>query len=125
MHCPNCGTEVQSGATQCPQCEIAIAWDGNTATFQMPEDDVTVFVATDSTMLPIIESLLTANEIPYTVINRVTQDLVGWGRINTGFSPVTGPPIVKVHASQAEAARELIASANRDLVVPADDAQPE
>jgi hypothetical protein len=112
MHCPNCGTEVQPGATQCRQCEIPIAWDGDTATFQVPGEDVPVFVAKDPTMLPVIESLLEVNGIPFVVANGVTQDLIGWGQFNLGYNPITGPPIVKVHAQHAEAARELIASAS-------------
>ena len=112
MHCPNCGSEVQPRADKCPQCEIAVAWDGDVATFQMPEDDVPVFVARDPAMLPVIESLLEVNGIPFIVNNEATQDLLGWGKVNVGYNPITGPPVVLVPAEHAESARELIATAS-------------
>ena len=121
MRCPNCGTEVQQGAVRCPQCEIAISWDGDTATFQVPGDAVPVFVAKDPAMLPVIESLLEANDIPFVVANDATQDIIGWGRFVDGFNPVTGPPIIRVPAEHAEAARELIAGASP----PSEEAAPE
>ena len=121
MRCPNCGTEVQARVEHCPQCEIAIQWDGDTATFQMPADDVPVFMATDPAMLPVIESLLEVNGIPFIVTDEVSQDFLSWGRLIAGYSPVTGPPIVRVPAEHAEAARELIATASR----PAEEQAPE
>jgi hypothetical protein len=125
MRCPNCGTGVEQGVTQCPQCEIAVAWEGDTATFHLPQDDVPVFTATDPAMLPVIESLLDASGIPYVVSDDVSQDFMSWGRLIAGYSPVTGPPVVRVPAEHAEAARELIASARVGPAAPDEESPPE
>jgi hypothetical protein len=65
-------------------------------------------------MLPVVESLLQANDIPFVVTDEVSQDFMSWGRLIAGYSPVAGPPVVRVPADHAEAARELIASASAE-----------
>lgn len=111
MRCPYCGSTVTPGAEACAQCEVRILWDGDSAKFQAPETYVPVFVASDPAMLPVIESLLSANDIPFVVPNETTQDFLGLGRAASGFNMIIGPPVVKVPGEQAAAARELIASA--------------
>ena len=111
MKCPYCGTPVELRAERCAQCEVPITWNGDVAEFHVPEGFVPVLVAIDPTQLPVVESLLAANGIPFEVSDEISQDFMSWGRVLAGYSPVTGPPIVRVPGEFVEAARELIASA--------------
>lgn len=108
MKCPYCGAPVTKGAARCAQCDSAIAWDGDTATFSTPGPLVRVFTAWDPASLPIIESLLEANGIPFEVSNEVSQDFYSWGRLIAGHNPAFGPPVVHVPATRADEARALI-----------------
>ena len=110
MRCAYCGTVVQPGAERCIQCDVRIVWDGDTAKFLVPEGHVPVFIAREPAKLAVIKSLLIANEIPFLVSDDISQDFMSWGRFIAGYSPVTGPPIVRVPGEYAQAARELIAS---------------
>ncbi len=110
MKCPYCGTAVTRGDTACSQCEARIAWVGEEAEFEVPESFVPVFVAYDPAMLPVVESLLSANGIPFVIPNDTTQDFMGLGRLGVGYNAITGPPVVKVPGEHAQAASELIAS---------------
>ena len=113
MKCAYCGTAVTPAAERCPQCEVPIVWDGDTAEFLVPEAYVPVFVANDPAMLPVIMSLFEANDIPFVVTDEVSQDFLSFGRVVAGYNPVTGPPVVKVPGRMVDAVRELIASASR------------
>ena len=110
MRCPYCGTEVTPGMERCPRCEVAIVWNEREAEFLAPGDFVEVYRAGDPMSLPVVESLLESNDIPYFVANGVTQDFLSWGRVVTGYNVLLGPPIVKVPESRADEARELIAA---------------
>ena len=110
MHCLYCGTPVTPGMERCPRCEVEILWREGEAEFLAPGDFVEVFRASDPTSLPVIESLLETNDIPYFVANGITQDFLSWGRLGTGYNVLLGPPIVKVPESSADEARELIAA---------------
>jgi len=109
--CPYCGAAVNAGAEVCAQCGSRIEWDGDDATFETPGSLVRVFTAWEPASLPVIESLLEANGIPFEVANEVTQDFFSWGRLLAGHNPVCGPPVVRVPADREEEARELIKAA--------------
>jgi hypothetical protein len=110
VKCPYCGTVVVEGAESCTQCDSRITWSDGEATFVTPDTYVPVFTAWDATVLPVVESLLESNGIPFTVANEDTQDIVGLGRAGMGFNPIVGPPVVRVPTGYEDAARELIAS---------------
>ncbi len=110
MKCPNCGSAVIAGAEACAQCEVRIVWEGDIPNFQGPDGYIPVFTAYDPAMLPVVESLLTANDIPFIVPNDTTQDMFGLGRMASGFNAIIGPPVVRVPSEHVEAANELIAS---------------
>ena len=110
MRCLYCGTEVSPGTERCPRCEVVILWKEGEVEFLAPGDFVEVYRASDPMSLPVIESLLDTNDIPYFVANEVTQDFLSWGRVVTGYNVLLGPPIVKVPENRADEARELIAA---------------
>ena len=110
MHCPYCGTPVVLGAASCVRCGIGIQWDGDEASFEDAGTFVEVHRALDPASLPVIESLLESNGVPFVVANEMTQDLVGLGRFAGGYNNTLGPPVVRVPASRADEARELLAA---------------
>ena len=122
MKCPNCGTAVTPAAEACTQCEVRIVWDGDTPKFQAQDAYVPVFVAYDPALLPVVESLLAANDIPFIVPNDTTQDMFGLGRMGSGYNSIIGPPVVRVPSEHAQAARELIASI---VEIPSEEPAPE
>jgi len=111
MNCPYCGAAVEASAERCAQCDTHITWDADEATFETPGPLVRVFTAWDPAALPVIESLLEVNGIPFEVANDFVQDFFAWGRLLAGYNTATGPPIVHVQADHADEARELIDSA--------------
>ena len=111
MNCPYCGAAAAQGSERCAQCGSAVVWDGDVPTFSTPGPMVRVFTAWDPAALPVIESLLEANGIPFDVANEVTQDFFSWGRLIAGHNPACGPPVVHVPSEYADEARALIDSA--------------
>ena len=111
MRCPYCGSEVTPGTEACPRCQVRIVWHDDAAEFHMPDSYVPVFIAHDPMMLPVVESLLVANGIPFIVQNETTQDVFGLGRLGIGYSAAVGPPVVRVPGEYQLVANELIGSA--------------
>lgn len=117
MNCPYCGSEVAHGAPRCERCDVRIRWHGDEVEFETRTAMVPVFTARDPATLPVVESLLEANGIPHVVANDLMQDMVGLGRLGTGYNPVTGPPVVRVPEDRAdEALRLLRATADEPLL---------
>jgi hypothetical protein len=109
MKCPRCGVALETEITPCPHCGVEIDWVSDPAQ-NVPDDEafVTVMPVWDAAALPVIESLLTAEGIPYMVANETVQDFLFLGRLPTGYNMGTGPPVIRVPREHAEAARELL-----------------
>ncbi len=69
---------------------------------------VTVLTTGDAAVLAVAKSLLEAAGIEYFAKGERVQDLFAWGRVGTGFSPVTGPVQLQVAADCAAEAAELL-----------------
>lgn len=108
MKCLYCGVAVTPGAEKCAHCDTVIEWKNDEVEFIPPADLVEVFRAWDPALLPVIESLLETNGIPYVVENDVMQDILGWGRLTWGYNSITGPPSVRVPQDRVEEALELL-----------------
>lgn len=72
-------------------------------------DLVTVMATDDPSLFPVLQSLLEAEGIRCVIANQVAQDVIGMGRLVTGFNPVIGPALLQVAPEDLDAARELIA----------------
>ncbi len=122
MHCPHCHSTYVEGVTRCPTCDVDLV-ASPAAEDVAPADDlelVTVLETSDPGLLPVVHSLLEAEQIPVVVQNDFVQDAVGLGRA-TGQNQATGRARVLVPAVLADAARELIADHATELAA---DAEP-
>ena len=129
MYCPNpdCphvdGTaepaEYLAGVTSCHDCGTSLVktrpnWPEEEQ-FQY-EEFIPVKEVLRAGLVPFVESLLQSADIRFFIKGERVQDFFGWGRFGTGFSIITGPPVVYVEPAKADEARELLAD-----VSPGDD----
>lgn len=114
MYCPRCGGEFREGIERCSDCGVELLPGElpRSSDFRLaepPADPVKVFTAHDATLLAVARSLLESEAIPYFVRGEAVQDLVGIGRLGSGFNPIVGPGEIEVPASAAARARGLLA----------------
>lgn len=65
MFCPTCRSEFREGIRECPECNVPLREALPEESHEM--DYVRVFETTDTSLLPVIESVLRAADIPFTV----------------------------------------------------------
>ncbi len=136
MYCPNLDcpharrtgepAEYRGGITQCQDCGSTLEEappDGETPGYQ---EFVPVMTVANAALVPVVESLLSSQEIRFFIKGEGLQDLFGSGRLGPGFSIIAGPPVVCVEPDRAEEARELLTGVEdgpreEDGEVPADD----
>ena len=70
---------------------------------------VPVRALTSATLVPLARSILDGAGIRHFIRNERVQELIGWGRVGTGYNVPAGSPLVTVERSRAEEARELLA----------------
>ncbi|HPF61107.1 MAG: DUF2007 domain-containing protein [Gemmatimonadetes bacterium] len=70
---------------------------------------ITVYSAPDITALMSARLALEAEQIPFMTQGEGVQDLFGFGRMITGFNPITGPVEIRVRDEDAERARAVLA----------------
>jgi len=112
-YCPLCSREVDEGVGECPSCR--------TATVRMPRDPdddagreeigppVLVLETGDLSLLLAAKAVFDSAEIPYISRGEGLQDLLGLGRMGTGFNMLAGPARLLVPEEFADEARRLIA----------------
>jgi hypothetical protein len=72
-------------------------------------DLVTVFESGDIALFALAKAALDQADIRYITDGEGLQDLFGMGRIGTGFNLITGPPRIRVTATNAQRARHVLA----------------
>jgi hypothetical protein len=108
VNCPKCGHDLPESAERCPACNAELT-ETIAASEDVPVELVTVLESPDPTLLPVVRSLLEAEGIRCWIENEALQDLIGGGRMVTGFNPIVGPAYIQVAPEDEEAARALIA----------------
>lgn len=107
MFCPSCRSEYREGIRVCADCGVelvaTLSEEGGTDT-----ELVAAFTTADSSLLPIVKSVLDAAGIPYLVQGDETLGLFPLGRFGVGVSKRTLGAIVRVPHSRLEEARELL-----------------
>jgi hypothetical protein len=110
MICPNCKAEYREGYTVCADCEVPLVE-------KLPEDEqpepeielVTVFDTGEPADVIVAKSLLEAEGIEYFAKGEGVQDLIGAGRIGSGFNTMVGQVEIQVRPEDAERAHQLLA----------------
>lgn len=78
------------------------------------QSPVPVMLINNTTLIPIVKSLLNAAQIRYFIKNERAHDLVGYARLTSGGYNQWWQPEVLVEASRAAEARELLEAPLRD-----------
>ncbi len=113
MFCPSCGSEYREGFSRCADCEVSLVdtLPSPAEAHPDPGDVETVFATGDPVLLMTATSLLDAAGIPYFTRGEGTQDLLGLGRLGTGFSILAGPMEIRVGARRSQEAADLLREA--------------
>jgi hypothetical protein len=107
MFCPSCRSEYRDRIRVCAECGAELV--PSLPDEQDADSDlVAVFTTADSSLLPIVKSVLDAAGIPYLVQGDETLGLFPLGRFGVGVSKRTLGAIVRVPQSRLEEARELL-----------------
>lgn len=84
MFCPKCLKEFPEHYDLCPVCETKLIYFEDLENTDDPMELVTVFKTEDAGLIPIVKSLLSDANIPYTLKSDGLQTLYAFGV--TGFS---------------------------------------
>jgi hypothetical protein len=110
MYCPQCRAEYREGIERCPQCDVALV-------AVLPDESgpgepdaklVKVYATGEAAMIPVVQSLLESAGIEYLAKGEEAQDLLGFGRLGTNYSYVTGPVEFLVREEDEATARGLL-----------------
>jgi hypothetical protein len=121
MFCPVCESEYREGFARCADCDVDLVdilpSPSSTAAHLEIGDVETVFATGDPVLLMTAKALLDEAGIPYLSRGEGTQDLLGLGRLGTGFSLLAGPMEIRVGALRSEEAVELLRAADLEPAV--------
>jgi hypothetical protein len=121
MFCPVCESEYREGFARCADCDVdlvdIVPSPSSTAAHLEIGDVETVFATGDPVLLMTAKALLDEAGIPYLSRGEGTQDLLGLGRLGTGFSLLAGPMEIRVGALRSEEAVELLRAADLEPAV--------
>jgi hypothetical protein len=108
MVCPERGSEYRQGFTQCADCDVALVEPEPEEQAEAEVELVKVFEATNSAVLPLVESVLRDASIEFMIKGAALQDLFGIGRFGIGLNQTIGPPEIWVRKDDEPEARALI-----------------
>jgi len=109
LYCRSCGRSYPEGVT-CPQCEIELVPAEPADRSAQDDELVAVLRTSDSTLMPVVKSVLDAAGIPYIVQGDQAMGLLPLGPFGGGvFSRVLGASVL-VPADRADEARALLES---------------
>lgn len=110
MFCPKCGCEYREGFWRCADCDVALVAEPPTVEFDRTEwqDMAMIRTISDPAFLLVAKSVLQEAGIPYWTKNEGLQDLIGLGRIGTGFNVMVQPVELRVPKEDVEEANRLL-----------------
>jgi hypothetical protein len=115
MFCPKCGGEFVDGITRCEECEVDLTREAPASeTIDVEDELVPVLRTGDPLVVALAKSLLDGAGIDFFVKGEGIQDLFAFGRVGTGFSPITGPAEFQVRRYKEAEARTVLADVYLD-----------
>ncbi|MDQ1258048.1 MAG: hypothetical protein QG656_2657 [Candidatus Hydrogenedentes bacterium] len=108
MYCPKCRAEYREGFTECADCGVPLVARRPPEPAPDYHEYETVLETGDSALLAVAQSLLDSVGIHYVVQGEIVKDLIGQGRLGTGFNPLTGPAAILVMPEDVEDALDIL-----------------
>jgi hypothetical protein len=115
MFCPKCGGEFREEFTRCAECDVALTHEPPGEPMIDEEDELVPVLRTgDPLVVALAKSLLDGAGIDFFVKGEGIQDLFAFGRVGTGFNPITGPAEFQVRRYKEAEARTVLADVYLD-----------
>jgi len=108
MWCPTCRGEFVDEVTACPDCGTALVADPPAEIEDHDERFVQVFRSADTSLLPVIKSVLSGAGIKHLVQGEEAQSLYPFGSVGGGSDNRLLGAVVLVPASSREAAEAVL-----------------
>ena len=106
MFCPKCGAEYVEGKEHCPDCDVDLVPEPTDP--HAAEEQITILETSNSTLIPVIKSVLAANEIPYTTEGEAMMNLFPSEALGALLHQSAGELVIKVPKSRVQEARDLL-----------------
>jgi len=123
--CPKCGAEYVTGFTHCSDCLVPLVdslpkpepeLEPGPESAPAPEiitqtklvDPVCVFRSGHLGRIAVAKSILQSADVPFVVLNEVTQNLIAMGNFPYGFNIALGGVQIMVSRTDAEDARAMV-----------------
>jgi hypothetical protein len=115
MFCPKCGGEYVESITRCSECDVDLIHEPPSEPTMDEEDALVPVLRTgDPLVVALAKSLLDGAGIDFFVKGEGIQDLFAFGRVGTGFNPITGPAEFQVRRYNEAEARSVLADVYLD-----------
>lgn len=109
MFCPQCRAEYREGFTECADCRIELVADLPLEQETLEYVELkTILTTGDPSTIAIAKSMLQEAGILHNVKHENLQDLLGAGRIGSGFNVIAGPAEIQVAAQDVSQASEVL-----------------
>ena len=107
MWCPTCRGEFVDEVTMCPDCGDSLV-SVQPENVDVEEPFVRVFRSADTSLLPVVKSVLTGAGIPHIVQGEEAQSLYPFGSVGGGSDDRLLGAVVLVPGSRREAAEAVL-----------------
>lgn len=111
MFCPECGAEYRDTILECVDCGLPLTATPPAEPSHEGEPMVGIFRTADATLLPVLKSVLTAAQIPFSVQGDEASGLFPFGPGKLVPDGRRFGAVIRVPESRAEEATVLLESA--------------
>ena len=108
MFCPQCGAEFVDGKERCHDCDVALVDQPPTEISHQAEEYETVLETSDSSLIPLIKSVLDGARIPYMTSGEAMMNLFPSEALGALLHSSAGEMLIRVPKDRAEEARQLL-----------------
>ncbi len=108
MFCPECGAEYREGINECADCDVALTAEA--PHLHDGEPSVGIFRTADATLLPVLKSVLSSADIPFSIQGDEASGLFPFGPSSIMPDSRRLGAVIRVPESRAEEAKALLES---------------